>query len=245
LITTSQKRGKMFNDTEGMDDFNPDSIKPAPSYGNAQGGAGGFTSNGGAGGFSSGGSFSKFQKKPEVVTDIPYAPVAFFLDRDHPQDVKDRYYSYINMLIAKNMTIRINGDDKDFIAKLKELNYDKLEVYIPWKNFNEIESKFYYNGETSKLIAAKYISVYDKLPDAVKALLARNARLLFGEKNNSCVLSLITWSPDAASRIMDISKNTGRASHIIKMALSNHISVLNVQRENADMMFKKSFRLES
>lgn len=233
----------MFEEMEGLDDFKADAIKP--SYGQSSyTGASHNNSSGNNSNFSNGGSFNKFQRKPEVVTDIPYAPVAFFLDRGDPQDVKDRYYRYINLLIGKNITIRINGDDKEFIAKLKELNYEKLEIYIPWKNFNEIDSKFYYNGETSKLLAAKYMPVYDKLPDAVKALLARNARLLFGEKNNSCVLSLITWSPDAASRIMDIGKNTGRSSHVIKMALSNHISVLNVQKEGADAIFKKSFRLE-
>lgn len=228
----------MFDEMEGLEDFKPETIKPSYGQSTYQGNSGGQGFN------NNGGGFNKFQKKPEVVTDIPYAPVAFFLDRGDPQDVKDRFYRYINLLIGKNLNIRINGDDKEFIAKLKELNYDKLEIYIPWKNFNDIDSKFYYNGETSKLLAAKYSPVYDKLPDAVKALLARNARMLFGEKNNSCVLSLITWSPDAASRIMDISKNTGRSSHIIKMALSNHISVLNVQKEGADMMFKKSFQLD-
>lgn len=216
----------MFDDIEGLEEFKTDSVKPSSGYQSNNAG------------------FKKFPKKAEVVTDIPYTPIAFFLDRDFPPEVKDRFYKYINKLISKNTVIRINGDDKDFILKLLELGYDKLEVYIAWKNFNDIESKFYYNTETSKMIAAKYNPGYEKLPDAVKALLARNARLLFGEKNNSCALSLITWSKDSAARLIDITRETGRATHVIRMALSNYISVLNINRENADIIFNKSFRLD-
>ena len=230
----------MFDDIEGLNDFKPETIKADTGQGggyNKGGYQGGNSTGYNNGGSGNNGGFNKFQKKPEVVTDIPYAPVAFFLDRDYPQEVKDCFYSFINKLISKNLIIR-------FITKLQELNYDKLEIYTAWKGFNGVESKFYYNNETSKLIAAKYNPGYEKLPDAVKALLARNARLLFGEKNNSCTLSLITWSPDGASRIMDITRETGRSSHVIRMALSNGISVLNVKRENAEVLFKKSFRLE-
>lgn len=187
--------------------------------------------------------FQKFARKKEEVTDIPYVAVAFFIDKDFPHDVKSKLYGYINKLISKNVIIRINGDDKEFIDKLKNINYDKLEIYIPWKGFNDIDSKLYFNTETCKLIATKYMPAWDKLPSPVQALLSRNARLLFGDKNNSCVGSLITWSPDGASRVMEIGKTTGRSSHVIRMALSNYISLLNVQKENSDSMFEKVFKI--
>jgi len=216
----------MFDDDDDDDDINLSAIKETPKYGNNK-------------------DYNKFKKEPKKdPTDVPNTPIVFFVDKSYPEEIKNKIFHYINKLMSKKINIRINGDDKEFIEKVNELKYSNLEIYIPFKGFNDIESKLYFNDETSKLIAAKYMPTIDKLPPVVQSLLARNARLLFGNKNDSCAVAIITWSPDGATKLLEIGKDTGRASHIIKMAVSNFISVLNLQKPNCDIIFNKTFKLE-
>jgi len=220
----------MFEDLELDNSFKVDSVtKPEPTQSNS------FKPN-------NGDDYNKkfFKPKEDVVQD-PYVPVAIFCDRDFPDEVKTSLFNIASKLLAKKITIRVNGDDKDFVDKLKGLSDTHLELYIPWKNFNDIESKFYFNSLTSKHIAELHFSAWEKIPDAVKALLARNVRLIFGEKNNSVALCVITWSKDGASRVPEISKETGRASFIIKVASSYGFPVVNITKQTAGNILEKTF----
>lgn len=181
--------------------------------------------------------------KKENKVEKPYIPVTLYVDREFPPEVKTSLYNIGSKLIAKGITIRINGDDKDFIAKLQTLSDLHVEVYIPWRNFNEINSKHYFNTPTSKDIATKHFQAWDRIPDTVKAMLARNVRMIFGDKNNSITLCLITWSQDGASRASEVTKNTGKASFIIKMANSYGFPVINIAKQTAESILEKNFKL--
>lgn len=209
------------------------------SYGNN----GGHSHGGGYNRGGYGGNDGGFRRQPpkEVVTDQAYAPIGVFVDRAFPQEVKDRLRGVIIKLVSKQFTVRVNGDDKDFIASLKDISETNLEIYIPWKPFNDIETKHYFNTESSKLIAAKFFPAWDKIPDSAKAFLARNMRLLFGDKNNSCVKALVTWSEDGASRTSEISQSTGKSSQIIRAATYYSTPVFNVQKAGTEDALAKVF----
>ena len=181
-----------------------------------------------------------FQSKPDVLED-PYLPVALYVDRDFPAEVKEQLYGLASKLVAKKITIRVNGDDKAFIEKLLTLSEKFIEVYIPWKKFNDIDSKLYFNSITSKEIAKQNFSGWDKIPDSIKALLARNVRMVFGNKNNSIVLCVITWSEDAASRHTEVTAKTGRSSFIIKTASKFGFPVINIAKANSMTVLEKTF----
>lgn len=189
-----------------------------------------------------GGGGNKWPKKEDKV-EPPYIPVTIWVDREFPPEVKNAIYNISSKLIAKGITIRVNGDDKDFLAKLQALSDVHVEVYIPWKNFNEIESKHYFNTLTSKDIAIKHFPPYDRVPDAVKAMLARNVRMIFGDKNNSITLCLITWSKDGASRVSEVTKDTGKSSFVIKVASSYGFPVVNIAKQTAENILEKTFGL--
>jgi len=182
-----------------------------------------------------------FAKKKEQVVEKPYVPVAMYVDREFPEEVKNNLFRIASRLISKDITVRLNGDDKDFSTKLAELSDTHTELYIPWKNFNNLESKNYFNTLTSNSIAVKHFSGWEKIPDSVRAMLSRNVRMIFGDKNNSICLCLITWSKDGASRLTEINKDTGRSSFIIKVACSYGFPVLNLQKSNAEGLLEKTF----
>lgn len=189
------------------------------------------------------GQFKKFSRKAEVVTDIPYIPITIYLDREFPSEIKEKIYHIVSKLLNNKYVVRINGDDKEFHERIKNLADESLEVYTPWKEFNNIETKHYFNSETSKNIAIKHFPAWEKLPNPVKSMLARNVRMLFGDKNNSLSLCLITWSKDGASKPLDITKETGKSSFIIRVASSYSLPVLNLGKTGIDVILEKSFNI--
>lgn len=183
-----------------------------------------------------------FQKKEEVIEE-PYVPVGIYIDREFPTEVKQNLIRLASRLINKNVVVRYNADDMDVHGPISQLSNKKTEAFTPWKNFNNIESKHYYNTETAKHVASTNFAGWDKVPDAVKAMLARNVRIVFGDKNRSVVLCLITWSPDGASRAAEVTKDTGRSGTIIKLASTYGIPVINLAKPNAEAVLEKTFNL--
>lgn len=208
-------------------------------YGNSGGYGGGGSSQQRSGGYGGGGGF---QRKEDVLQDA-YIPVAFHVEKDFPEEVKSQIFDIASKMLGKKMTVRINADDKAFIDRLMALNNDKVEVYLPWRGFNQIESKRTFNTITCKDIAAKHFIGWEKIPDSVKAIMAAQVRMMFGDRNNSIALCLITWSKDGASKPMEVSKDTGRVSFVIKMAASYGFPVLNLQRPQALAAAEKTFNL--
>lgn len=204
---------------------------------NNNNGGGGYQRNNGGGGN------RQFQRKEEVLEDA-YVPVSIFVDRDFPPEAKTSLYNIASKLINKKITVRVNGDDKDFCDKLSALSSQFVEIYIPWKGFNNTESKHYWNTITAKHIAQQnFGNAWEKIPDSVKALMARNVRMIFGDKNNSIMLCLITWSKDGASKATEVTKDTGRSAFIIKTASSYSFPVVNISKPGAENILEKSFGL--
>lgn len=185
---------------------------------------------------------NKFTRKPEVLED-PYIPVVVYIDRDIPIESKDRLISIASKFIRKKITVRVNGDEPSIVSKLTSLSTRFVEVYIPWKGFNDIDSKHYYNTLTSKEIAKQHFAGWDKVPDSVKSILARNVRLIFGDKNNSIALCLITWSKDGASNRSEVTKETGRHGVVIKLASTYGFPVINLEKQNTEAAIEKIFNL--
>lgn len=205
---------------------------------------GSYNRGGNGGGYNRNGGGNNNWKRKEEVVEEPYIPVTVYVNRDFPQEAKDKLYSMASRLINKNITVRFNGDDKDFYDHLSRLSDKHTEVFIPWRNFNDIESKHYYNTLTAKHIASSNFGMgWEKIPDGVKAMLARDVRMVFGDKNNSPSLCVITWSQDGANKVSEVNKETGRASFIIKMASSFGFPVLNLGKNNAENVLEKSFNL--
>lgn len=211
--------------------------------GNRGGYQGGGNNNGGGGYQRNSGGGGGFKRKEEVLEEA-YIPVSIFVDRDFPPEAKTSLYNIASKLINKKITVRVNGDDKDFCDKLSALSSQFVEVYIPWKGFNNTESKHYWNTITAKHIAQQnFGNAWEKIPDSVKALMARNVRMIFGDKNNSIMLCLITWSKDGASKAPEVTKDTGRSAFIIKTASTYSFPVVNIAKPGAENILEKSFGL--
>lgn len=215
-------------------------------YGGNNGGGGGYGGQrqGGYGGGGGGGYGGKppFNPKDDPIQDA-YIPVALYVEKDYPEDIKTAMFNFVSKLASKNYVIRINADDKVFIDRLRTLVGEKLEVYLPWRGFNEIESKKTYNTNTCKDVASKHFLGWEKIPDSVKAILSSQVRMVFGDKNSSIILCLVIWSKDGASKGSEVTKETGRGGFIIKMASHYGFPIMNMSKPQAAAILEKTFSL--
>lgn len=178
----------------------------------------------------------QWQRKPDVVSP-PYLPIAIYIDKDFPQEVKDKLYGVASKLISKGYTIRYNADDRELHPKLQDLSSKNTEAYVPFKGFNEVDTRHYFNTLTSKHMAQENFPAYEKVPGVVQSLLARNIRMLFGDKNNSCAMEVITWSPDGVIKSHLVTKETGRASFIIQVASKYGFGIVNINNKESVQRF--------
>lgn len=257
----------MFDDLANDSGFSVDSVDKASQHSQAQadyqssgyqqsrqegngysGGQGGYQNrqngynNGGGGNGYQNRQGGSFQRKPDEVGP-PYLPVVMFVEKDMPADVKQKFYHLASKLIGKGYTIRINPDDIDFVKQVQALSTKNVELYLPWRNFNQFESKHTFNTLTAKDVAQRNFQGWEKVPDAVKAILAAQVRMVFGDRNNSIALMIITHSADGASRVAELTKDTGRVSFIIKMACTYGFSVVNMGKQSSESLLQKYFDL--
>ena len=152
-------------------------------------------------------------------------------------------YQIASKLIGKRYTVRVSGIDKQFAERVMKLSDSKVELYLPRRNFNEMESKRTFNTLTAKHVASLNFAGWEKIPDAIKAFLAAQVRMVLGDRNNSPAMCVITWSPDGAAKHAEVTKETGRSGFIIKMSSNYGFPVVNIQKQSSEAIIEKNFGL--
>jgi len=157
-------------------------------------------------------------------------------NREAPADILDRFYKLGKELEQHGYTLRtgaFEGPDQAF-----EASTSKHELYIPWKGFNNKESKFSFNTKPSLEIAAMFHPTFDGLKPAIQAFLACNARMLLGKDLKSPALFIVCWSEDGAETTKDRISKTGNVGHLIAIASAMKIKVFNFARPDAEQRLK-------
>ena len=215
------------------------------NYNNSGGGnynKGGY--NGGAGGFQKkpygggGGGFRRNDQDVDLTNYTLYKPFSVICNDNAPPEILDRAKEVILYLINHGFTARascVASSEKEILEFIPE---DKVEVYIPWKDFDNRNSKFYFNDKVSQHIARMFHKAYDTLKGPIQAFLAKNVRMVLGEKAKSRSTLVIVWSEDGATDTSQITFKTGNVSHPIAIANAVHIPVFNLQ--DPDILVKVS-----
>ena len=216
------------------------------NYNNSGGGnynKGGY--NGGGGGFQkkpygggAGGGFRRNDQDVDLTNYTLYKPFSVICNDNAPPEILDRAKEVILHLINHGFTARascVASSEKEILEFIPE---DKVEVYIPWKDFDNRNSKFYFNDKVSQHIARMFHKAYDTLKGPIQAFLAKNVRMVLGEKAKSRSTLVIVWSEDGATDTRQITFKTGNVSHPIAIANAVHIPVFNLQ--DPDILLKVS-----
>lgn len=171
------------------------------------------------------------RETPEDLNPEFYKPVAIAFNNDAPESLVPVIEAITAKLNELGYTARLGGNLN--IEELVEKNIERKEIHLPWRNFNEKESKLTFNTKPSFILAKQFSPVYDRLPDAVKAILARNVRLILGNNLKSPLLFLITWSRDGVESAKYRTAQTGNVGHVIAMADMLRVPIFNISKQDS------------
>ena len=185
-----------------------------------------------------GGYQKNYQRRDEGPLDVQlYKAYVVTGNTDTPDFVIDRMVALVKELEVFGYTLRTGGlkGPDDAVEKVTQ----KLELYLPWRNFDEKDSKFYFNTPESLEIAKLFHTGWDSLKPAIQAFLAKNARMVLGEKLRSPALFIICWSNDGAETSKEKTSQTGNVGHVIAIASALHIPVFNFGKPDAEQRLRQ------
>lgn len=170
-----------------------------------------------------------------------YKPYVIAANNDVPPEILTKFDELAKWLESLDYTVRVGGMEgiEDRIEKL----IGKKEVHLPWKGFNEKESRFTYNSPRAFAIAKMFSPTFDTLKKGVQIFQAKNARLIMGDKMNSPALFLLCWTEDGAESLRERTGRTGFTGHPIAIASGVGIQIFNLAKPDAEQRLK--FYVES
>ena len=217
------------------------------NYSNNKGGY----NKGGYGGNSGGSNGAKptFQRREYTEEDIRTArfPMSVVISGNEnlPEAPAMIIARIVPMFEKFGFTIRsggLNGTD-EMVEKVSS----KVELHLPFKGFNKKESTSQFSNEICKEFARRVEPNIDDLSKIPKAILEKNPRLLFGRYLTVPAQLVIVWSPDGCERSHEVTPRSGNAGHIVKLATSSGIPVINLNRPDAEqriMVYLENFNVQ-
>lgn len=199
--------------------------KPSQSFNSSNNSGGGFQKKQWNGKPNSG-----FQRKFEEGPAELYLPYTVSANQDIPDNISDILTSVVKRFSEADYTLRTGGNKG--VDDLLESLSKRTEIHLPWRGFNDKQSKFTFNTKNSFEIAKQFSPVYENMKDSVKAMLARNVRMMLGKDLKSPTMFLITWTADGAESASERTGKTGFAGHLIAMASAMRVPVYNLSKPN-------------
>ena len=214
-----------------MDDFNDELDTFDQKNNNSQNNRSNYSNNYNGGNNWKGNSgYKNFPRKQEPPKDfVLYKPYVITSNKETPSSILEDIRQLVKKLDGLGYVARTDGMDGVDVEVQKIT--ENIELYLPWKGFNNKESKLYYNDTTTMQAAKTYHPTFDNLKPAVQAFLGKNARMVLGNKLNSNALFLLCWSEDGAELKKDVVARTGNIGHTILIANSIGIPVFNLGKE--------------
>lgn len=170
-----------------------------------------------------------------------YKPYVGTGNRETPHDVIERMRAVAIELERFNFILRTGG--LDGVDEAMETAVKNPEIFLPWRNFNNKESKLTFNTKQSMDIAKIFHPGFDTLKDSIKAFLAKNARMVLGNNLKSQAMFVICWSEDGAETGRERSPKTGNVGHVIAIANAMRIPVFNFGKPDAEQRLRNYLEL--
>ncbi len=180
--------------------------------------------------------FVKKEKEPEVAE--LYRTVGIFANDDISEKGKSRAEEAAKLLEENKFTLRT--DTVNSLSNIFESIITRKEIYLPWKGFKDLQSKYYFSSDVSKEVAGMFHGSFENMKDTVKAFLSRNTRIILGNTMKSNVSILIVWSADGIENKNNKTPKTGYILHPINIASKLNIPIFNLENDDA-MQRLKSF----
>jgi len=161
-----------------------------------------------------------------------YRPYVITGDRSTPPEVTSRLVAVMKQLEEKHFTTRSSGLDGPDATIIKDSA--NLELFLPWKPFNGLESKNYFNTKECLVIAKQFHPAFDGLKPAIHAFLGCNVRLILGNNLKSAARFMLCYTEDGAESDKTKSSKTGNLGLAISIASAMRVPVFNFRHTDAE-----------
>ncbi len=158
--------------------------------------------------------------------------------RSTPQLILDKFYKLGNYLAKKDYLLRSGGADgaDSLFESGAHSENGKMEIYLPWQNFNNNPSPLFNIPIGAYVIASKFYDKWDTAKNSVKRLMSRNVLQILGNDLNTPVDFVICWTEEG--------KMLGGTSFAIKLAEALKTPVFNFG-SNGEEEFKEYWKKNS
>ncbi len=179
--------------------------------------------------------YQKFNRNSKQDDDGPtelYKPYVGSGNLEAPPLILEKIKRIAKLLDENGYTCRVGG----FLGPEEafEKNAKRQELHLPWKNFNDKESKLTFTNKKAFDIARMFHPSYDSLKPAIQTIVAKNVRLIMGKNIDSPCLFAIVWSQDGIEHGKDKTSSTGNIGHLISIASAVRIPVFNLARPDTE-----------
>ena len=164
---------------------------------------------------------------------------------DAPQEVLDQMTRLAKELEVHGFIVRTGGLKGPEEVFEKAVSQNNLELHLPWRGFDNKNSKFTFTAKPIHEIAKMFHPTYDQLKPVIHAFLAKNVRIVLGKDAKSPAMFVLCWSSDGAETSVEKTARTGNVGHAISVAASLRIPVFNLQKPDAESRLKKYLGLLS
>ena len=165
--------------------------------------------------------------------------VAGIGSRDLPDAIKDKIDSivYDLALFTNNKLIIYTGDanGSDLAFKVAAIkNRLGCISYLPFKGFNNSESKLYNVSTKAKTLASFHHPYFDKMKPTTQNLMGRNVYQIMSDSFDNWVDCVICYTPDGVEKAKDVVVGkTGGTGLAISLADTLGIPVFNLANDDA------------
>lgn len=187
-----------------------------------------------------GGGWSKKPRKEDPKDSDPnlYKPYVVYANSNPPVEIIEKFKSLAIYLESIGFTVRIGGNNDGVDQAVEDVTKNK-ELILPWKEFNGKESPYTWAIPASEHIAKQFSPIYDSMKDGVKKFLARNARLIMGQKMRSKACFLLCWSEDGAETKRELNARSGFIQHPVAIANGALVPVFNLGKPDAEQRLRQ------
>lgn len=160
-----------------------------------------------------------------------YKAYAGMSNPDTPETVTAQMKRLATYLEEQGYTLRTNGGKGG--EEAFEQGVERKEIHLPWKRFNDRDSKFNRTSDEAKAVIRQFAPSFDTLKPAVQTIVASKAHVILGKDLQNPVKFLVCWSQDGAESSSEKSPKTGYIGVAIALASSLKIPVFNLQKPDA------------
>lgn len=160
--------------------------------------------------------------------------------RETPFEVLKQIAHIAQSLSVYGFTLRSGGADG--ADKAFELDSIKKEIYLPWPNFNNNNSKLFVISEKARKIASEHHPVWSKLKPPIQNLHARNAYQVLGYDLNKPSDFTVCWTQDGCETRKQRTFKTGGTGTAIAISDTYGVPVFNLKNSDAYGRLKEFLR---